>query len=49
MKNITPRNKKGQRHRYWEMYRSNGLINHKGFFNNGKQFGYSESNWNKEL
>ena len=49
MKNIIPRNKKGNAHGYWEVYNPNGSINHKGFYDNGKLVGYSESYWNNEL
>ena len=46
MKNIMPRNEKGQRHGYWEWYRTyNGSLLYKGFFNNGKEVGYSEFYW----
>ena len=47
MKNIKPRNQKGNRHGYWEMYHTNDSIWFKGFFNNGKSVGYSESYFNR--
>ena len=49
MKDITPRNKKALPHGLWEMYYNNGSLYYKGFYDNGKLVGYSESYWNKEL
>ena len=48
MKNIEPRNKKGQRHGYWELYYSNGSRMIKSFYNNGKPHGYSEYYWRND-
>ena len=48
-KNITPRNKKGLPHGYWEVYWSNDSLWYKGFYDNCKRVGYLESYWNKEL
>jgi len=42
MKNITPRNDKGQQHGYWERYYNDGKLWYKGFFHNNKQVGYEE-------
>ena len=42
MKNITQHNQKGLPHGYWEWYYPNGSLWLKGFFNNGKEVGYSE-------
>ena len=49
MKNIKPRNQKGQQHGYWEMYYTNGSIGLKSFYYNGKPHGYSEYYWKNEL
>ena len=43
MKDITPRNQKGQQHGYCEWHWLDGSVAYKGFFNNGKRIGYSES------
>ena len=49
IKNIIPRNNKGQRHGYWEWY-SCGTLWYKGLFNNDKPLGYEENYWdNGEL
>ena len=42
MKDITPYNKKGKRHGYWESYRTNGSIGYKRFYYNDKKVGYEE-------
>ena len=39
---ITPRNDKGERHGYWELYYSNGQLMYKGNYVDGKQHGYWE-------
>jgi len=39
---ITPRNKEGQRHGYWEFYNTNGKLWSKGKYINGNQDGYWE-------
>ena len=49
MKNISPHNKKGKLHGYWQRYWSNDSLWYKGFYDNGKRVGYLESYWNKEL
>ena len=38
-KDITPTNKDGQRHGYWEFYNTNGQLYFKGNFINGNQDG----------
>jgi antitoxin component YwqK of YwqJK toxin-antitoxin module len=42
MKNIIPRNNKGQQHGYWEMYNASGQLMYKCFYHNGKSVGYEE-------
>ena len=42
MKNITPRNDKGEPHGYWEMYWDESLW-YKCFYHNGKRHGYYEN------
>ena len=51
MKNITPRNDKGQPHGLCELYYANGSLMYKRFYNNGKRVGYSEFYycWKNEL
>jgi len=39
-KDIVPRNDKGQRHGYWEMYWINGNLSIKCVYHNGKEIGY---------
>jgi hypothetical protein len=39
-KNISPRNYKGQRHGYCELYDDNSILWFKCFFHNGKKVGY---------
>jgi len=39
---IAPRNAKGQRHGYWEIYQLNGNLWYKCVFNNGEAIGYEE-------
>jgi len=39
---ITPYNKKNQKHGYWEEYWSNGNLAFKSFFQNDKLVGYEE-------
>ena len=41
-KDIIPINKDGQRHGYWEVYWSNGMLWYKGNYINGKREGYWE-------
>jgi hypothetical protein len=40
-KSIKPRNKKGQRHGYWEVYFA-GTLMFKCFYQNGERVGYEE-------
>ena len=42
MNYITPRNKNGKAHGYWDLYYSDGSTTHKHFYYNGKQVGYEE-------
>ena len=49
MKDIEPRNQKGEPHGYWKVYYTNGSVMYKCFYNNGKRVGYSEWNFNNEL
>ena len=49
MRSITPYNKKGNPHGYWEVYWSNDSVMYKSFYNNGKKVGYSEYYWENEL
>jgi antitoxin component YwqK of YwqJK toxin-antitoxin module len=42
-KNKTPHNEKTQPHGYWETYYSNGQLDRKGLWINGKRFGFHES------
>jgi hypothetical protein len=44
---ITPLNKKGQRHGYWETYWSDDDddVCYKCFYHNGKLVGYDEDYW----
>jgi len=44
---IKPRNKKGQRHGYWETYSWSGELCYKGFFHYGKLAGYEEIYYGK--
>jgi antitoxin component YwqK of YwqJK toxin-antitoxin module len=39
---ITPYNKQGQPHGYWESYYYNGQLEYKGNYDNGKLHGYWE-------
>jgi len=41
-KDITPRNKKNQKHGLWEWYYHNGNLMCKRLYHNGKEVGYSE-------
>ncbi len=45
MKVIINRNNKGQLHGYQEIYRANGELWGKYFFNNGVQIDYEEFYW----
>ena len=47
-KDITPRNKKGKKHGYWERYYSNGSIAYKRFYYNDKKVGYEEWYFNND-
>jgi antitoxin component YwqK of YwqJK toxin-antitoxin module len=42
MRDKKPRNEIGERHGYWQTYYSNGKIDQKGLWINGRQFGYHE-------
>jgi len=42
LKNITPKNDRGQRHGIWEWYHPNGELWFKGNYLNGKSEGYWE-------
>jgi antitoxin component YwqK of YwqJK toxin-antitoxin module len=42
MKSITPHNKKGERHGYWERYYTNGKPLFKGHYHNNERIGYWE-------
>jgi len=42
MKNITPKNNKGQAHGFWEIYFPDGKLWNKGNFVNGEKHGYWE-------
>ena len=44
-KDITPRNKKNQRHGYWERYHDNGQLHDKGLWVNGNQVGQHLIYW----
>jgi hypothetical protein len=39
---ITPRNKQGERHGYWEKYRTNKTLWYKSNYINGVWYGYFE-------
>jgi len=41
-KNIIQYNDKGQQHGYWEWHWSNGDLQYKCIYNNGKEIGYEE-------
>jgi len=41
-KDMTPKNKEGQRHGLWEHYYSNGNLTYKGNYTNGEADGYWE-------
>lgn len=45
MKTLAPVNKNGNAHGYWETYFSNGDINFKANYIDGKRYGYWESYW----
>jgi len=49
MKNISPHNKKGKLHGYWQRYWSNDSLWYKGFYDNGKRVGYEEHYWKNKL
>jgi len=38
-KNITPYNRKGLKHGYWEMYFGNGMLFYKCYYINFKKYG----------
>jgi len=42
IKDITPHNKKGQRHGYWEYYFFGDILFYKCFYQNDKEVGYEE-------
>ena len=44
-KDITPYNENRNAHGYWEVYRTNGSVWYKCFYNNGKEVGYLEHYW----
>lgn len=43
--NKMPRNDKGQRHGYWEMYYDKGGLSSKGYYENGLQVDYWVDYW----
>jgi len=44
-KDIEPKNAKGQRHGYWEIYWDNGHTWFKCVYINGKEIGFEELYW----
>jgi antitoxin component YwqK of YwqJK toxin-antitoxin module len=48
-RDIEPTNDKGQKHGLWEFYYHGGRLMFKGFYHNGKEFGYEEWFFSKGL
>jgi hypothetical protein len=44
MRNINPRNAKHRTHGYQKWYSSTGVLWYKGYYKNGSEIGYNESN-----
>ena len=45
MQDKRPRNEQGEPHGIWEEYRSNGTLNYRANYVNGKRYGLCEKYW----